>query len=329
MKQKCRHATIVVLFLLAAAANPALGIRYIPDDLSIGVWDDVSRIYTLTTDVYETIQIEQDNLTLDGAGYTVEAGALLYGVYLPARTGVTVRNVNVQGCYIGIYLYSGSGNTVINNTAADNYIGIDSYCSGNCTVTNNAASANGVGIWLSHSSNSLVANNTATDNYGGGIYLFLSEYSTMKDNTAFDNNVAMSLHTAHNNTVTGNTTSDNKVGAAIWYSDGNQIYRSRYSIMMGSGTYSIDLRLRVATTGAITQDLIKTTTASQMFRTRYMISMAFELARTIFRGPTRTDGSALLRGRRLKSLWTKSWLSACRKALRTVWTQNCRSRRRL
>jgi parallel beta-helix repeat protein len=227
MKPKYLNAAIVVLSLLALGTRPALGIS-IPGDTSVGTWNPGTRTYTLTTDVSETIQIDEDNLTLDGAGYTVTAAPSLIGIYVPARTGVTVQNVDVQGCDTGIYVYSGSGNTVTNTTASNNLYGIDVMYSANSIVTNNTASSNGVGIWLSYSSNSLVANNTALDNRGGGIYLFLSNDSTIRDNTAFDNNVAMSLWTAHNNTVTGNTTSNNNLGASFFYSSGNRIYNNNF-----------------------------------------------------------------------------------------------------
>jgi parallel beta-helix repeat protein len=228
MKSRYRHAAIVVICLLILGTPPAVAIKYVPSDPGIGIWDDVNRIYTLSTDVYETIQIEQDNLTLDGAGHTVTADPLLDGVYVPGRTGVTIRNLDVQGCYIGIYVNGGSGNTLTDNTGSNNHNAIHSdYCS-NLTVTNNTASANGVGIWLHNSSNGVVTGNTAVDNYGGGIYFFLSHGCTITDNTAFDNNVAFSLWTAHNNTVTGNTFSDNNLGAAIWLSGGNLIYNNSF-----------------------------------------------------------------------------------------------------
>jgi len=225
MKQKCRQAIIVALSLLAVVTQPALGIS-IPGDTSVGTWNRGTRTYTLTTDVYETIEIDEDDLTLDGAGYTVTATLPPIGIYVPGRTGVTVQNVEVQGCETGIYVDSGSGNTVTHNTASDNLYGIDVMYSANSIVTNNTASSNGVGIWASYSSNSLIANNTALDNRGGGIYLFDSDDSTVKDNTVFDNNVGMCLHTAHNNTVTGNTSIDNNLGICFWYSSNNLIYNN-------------------------------------------------------------------------------------------------------
>jgi len=68
-----------VFLFLVVATSPALGIQYfIPTDTSIGIWDPVSRTYTLTTDISDPspwpepglIEIVEDNLTLDGAGHT-------------------------------------------------------------------------------------------------------------------------------------------------------------------------------------------------------------------------------------------------------------------
>ena len=55
--------------LCAAMEQPST--IFIPGDTSIGTWDPATRIYTLSTDVNNTIQIDEDDLTLDGAGYTV------------------------------------------------------------------------------------------------------------------------------------------------------------------------------------------------------------------------------------------------------------------
>ena len=95
MKTKHLHAISVVLLLLVVGTQPALGTKYIPSDPDIGTWDEVNRIYTLTKDVYETIQIDEDNLTLDGAGHTV-TGSDSVGVDLVVRTAVTVKELNVQ-----------------------------------------------------------------------------------------------------------------------------------------------------------------------------------------------------------------------------------------
>ncbi len=98
--------------------QPRPSTKFIPSDTSIGTWDSSTRTYTLTTDVYETIQIDENNLTLDGNGYMVTGIGTGYGVYLNGRTAVAVRNVNVQRFSYGIYLYNSSGNILTDNTSS-------------------------------------------------------------------------------------------------------------------------------------------------------------------------------------------------------------------
>lgn len=86
MKPKYLHAAIVALSLLVVGAAPALATKHIPGDPDIGKWDDVNRIYTLATDVSGTIQIDEDHLTLDGAGCTVYGTGTGYGVDISNRT---------------------------------------------------------------------------------------------------------------------------------------------------------------------------------------------------------------------------------------------------
>ncbi len=63
------YTAIVVLSFLLAGIRPAYATKSIPTDLSIGTWDETTRTYTLTTNVVdEGIVIDEDNLTLDGAG---------------------------------------------------------------------------------------------------------------------------------------------------------------------------------------------------------------------------------------------------------------------
>ena len=109
MKPKHLHTAIIVLSLLVVGTQPVLGTWHIPSDTSIGTWDIVNRIYTLTTDVHDdawvglAIKIDEDNLTLDGAGHTVK-GPGGGGIRLTGRTGVTVRDLTVEDFGFGIVL---------------------------------------------------------------------------------------------------------------------------------------------------------------------------------------------------------------------------------
>jgi hypothetical protein len=90
-------------------------------------------VYTLTGNIFDTIKVEKDSITIDGAGYTIRAKG--YGINLkqgtgidfaPAYGGVVVKNVRFYGCSI---LASANNNLFTNNRFEEGGIeirGIDS-----------------------------------------------------------------------------------------------------------------------------------------------------------------------------------------------------------
>ena len=207
--------------------QPRASTKYIPTDTTIGTWDSVNRIYTLTTDVSETIQINEDNLTLDGAGHTITGSNFGYGVYLYQRTDVTIKNLNVQKFSYGIYLYRSSSNTLTGNTASNNhYRGIFLSSSSSNTLTGNTASNNrDWGIFLSSSSSNTLTSNTASNNRYSGISLWDSNSNTLTSNTAsYNPYCGISLSSSSSNTLTGNTASDNNlIGISLSSSSSNTL----------------------------------------------------------------------------------------------------------
>jgi parallel beta-helix repeat protein len=190
MKPKNLYTAIIVLSLLAVGTQSALGTKYIPSDTSIGTWDDINRIYTLTTDVFETIQIDEDNFTLDGAGYTATGPGTGNGVYLSGRTDVTIQNLTVNEFSYGIYLYNSSNNTLTGNTVnSNNHTGIFLHtdCHNNTLTGNTANSNTHYGIYLYYSSSNTVTGNTTSNSlgpWGHGIFLQYSNNNTVTGNIA-------------------------------------------------------------------------------------------------------------------------------------------------
>ena len=220
MKTKHLHAISVVLLLLVVGTQPALGTRYIPSDPDIGTWDEVNRIYTLTTDVYEdtlytVIEIEEDNITLDGAGHTVTGSGTGYGIRLSERTGVTVTDVSVEEFYIGIGLHYSDNNTVTSNVTNSNTYGIYLRdCSSN-TVTGNTVEWSGyIGIALQECSNTTLTGNVATNN-PYGIRLWMSSDNTVTDNTLDLGSQGIVVSNGNSNTVADNTVSNLSNGIYI------------------------------------------------------------------------------------------------------------------
>ncbi|MHC4442048.1 MAG: hypothetical protein ACYTBZ_03095 [Planctomycetota bacterium] len=56
----------------------------------VGSWDPATRTGTLTSDVSETIQIDSDDITLDGNGHNVTGSNTGSGVYLNGPTDVRI-----------------------------------------------------------------------------------------------------------------------------------------------------------------------------------------------------------------------------------------------
>ena len=197
--------------------QPQPGTKFIPSDPDIGTWDAVSRTYTLTTDVYETIQIDEDNLTLDGAGHTVTGPGYGFGVFLSGRTGVTIRNLNVQQLHVGFQLWNSSYIALTGNTASNNNFGI--WVAANShhnTLTGNTASYNRYGIALEHAHDSTLIANAASNNRFGIFLLYGSTNNTLTDNTASDNEYGIDLTYSPNTTLTGNTMQGNRYNFGVW-----------------------------------------------------------------------------------------------------------------
>lgn len=182
----------------------------------IGTWDAITLTATLTTDVSETIQIDSDNITLDGAGHTMTGSGTGTGIYLSYRTGVTIKNVNVQGFYYGILLGYSTNNTLIGNTSSNNNEhGFIISRSNYNTLSDNTATNNGFsGISITRSSNNTVNGNTISGNGDRGINIYSSNQNSLTDNTISDDGYyGIRVHEySDNNIFSGNTISNSGSG---------------------------------------------------------------------------------------------------------------------
>ncbi|MCP4263056.1 MAG: hypothetical protein GY774_36920 [Planctomycetes bacterium] len=228
MYKKHFYTAVILLSFLVIGIQPVIAIN-IPIDTSVGSWDLQTRTYTLTQPVAVTLNIVEDNLTLDGGGFTVnwESGPQLYGVDLLERLDVTIENLIVTGFDSGISL----------------------RLSNNCTVTENSVSTCDYGIWLAGSSNNTVTNNTVNSSINAGIWLqrgFLvppglwvgSNDNTLTSNTTMNsqNGYGIYIQLSNNNSLTYNDASNNKYGIKIVSSaGGNTLENNTVSYNTGTG----------------------------------------------------------------------------------------------
>jgi parallel beta-helix repeat protein len=178
----------------------------------IGTWDVPTKTCVLTADLNEGIQIDSDNVVLDGnrhtitgIGYILDTGT---GVSLSGRTGVTIKNLNIKNFTWGVHLESSNNNVLKNITVLDHgYAGIQLYYSDN---------------------NALAGNVTNSPYYYTGIEVYISNNNTLADNSVSNVNRGISLGHSNNNTLVGNTMLNNHMGISADTSNDNKIYRNNF-----------------------------------------------------------------------------------------------------
>jgi parallel beta-helix repeat protein len=185
-------------------------------------WDEVTRTYTLTTNVSDNIVIAEDNLILDGGGFTLSSPSTGSGtgISLTTRTLITIRNMKITGFGTGIYLNSCSECTLEEITLTNNTTrGIHLYSSSLNELVGNTVTGTSYGIYLTYSNENNIENNTVNSNTSEGIYLqSYCDYNTVTGNTA-DLNVASGISlgfSSDNNLISCNNCSDNTNGIKFY-----------------------------------------------------------------------------------------------------------------
>jgi len=165
-------------------------------------------LYVLTENISGVV-IERNNMTLVGAGFTVEGSEVTSyeGIYVYGRSNVTIKNIIVEGFYHGVWLYSSSNNSIFNSYIDANRgtgIVLSAGSQYNSIVENNITADGGEGIFLLGSSNynNIVDNNITTNNCG--VSLYLSANNSVYGNNVIGNNYGIRLQACYNNTICHN-----------------------------------------------------------------------------------------------------------------------------
>ncbi len=195
-KNKIFGLLFLLIFITALALSDAAAVASvsIPDDTSIGIWDGQSRIYTLTTNVNESIIVTESDMTLDGndltvtgngTGIGVQAWGVYHTTYITYKEYVDIINLNVNNFATGIDTRFSKHINIENNTITNCSRGIAlSEESHYDTITNNNISLSDLdGIYLNTSKNNVFSNNTVFDN-SRAVYIY--DYSD--DNLFYNNN---------------------------------------------------------------------------------------------------------------------------------------------
>jgi hypothetical protein len=153
----------IVLLQLAVVPNVAAeGTVYIGADGSVEGTTAIRRdgnVYTLTGNISGGVQVQQSNIVIDGAGYTVQGSGINRGIDLsnnrgsdpsqPTICNVTVKNTRIVNFSGGIETANSKNAVIIGNYIADCFVGINIMGDlNNVLIKNNtiANNVNGVSI---------------------------------------------------------------------------------------------------------------------------------------------------------------------------------------
>jgi parallel beta-helix repeat protein len=189
--------TLIVLgafaFLFHISPVEANGTIYIradgevdPSTALISTVDYVT--YTLTGNIIDSIVIERDDITIDGAAHFLQGAGIGIGLSLSGRTNVVVKNLNVSNFEIGLSLQNSSDNQISYNTLTKNVRGIvlASYSSRNYIHDNNVVT-NNFGIELDYSNSNVIYWNNLTTNRLYGMYVENSSSNFICQNNFMNN----------------------------------------------------------------------------------------------------------------------------------------------
>jgi parallel beta-helix repeat protein len=229
-----------------------------PSTAPISTADNV--MYTLTDNIMsdaDGIVIERDNITLDGAGYTLQGieGYVYTGIALSGRVNVTVKNMEIKDFDSGIILESSSNNSICENNVKVSYSGIYLMDSSNNSVTRNNITSKEIGMQLGWSFDCSIVGNTFTKcglfvmssqgnlvagnlvngkplvylegmrsdytvDYAGQVILINCRYIRLENLEIRDALIGVELWQTEDFSITRNTITANLLGIMLWISDG-------------------------------------------------------------------------------------------------------------
>jgi parallel beta-helix repeat protein len=204
MKALSKKKFIVLMLISMILFNPALAtgtkaeVLYTEltlgnmgwSDPTVGIWDPLTLTGTLTQDVYGSIRITSNYITLDGNGHLISGNGTGNGV---ERTygSVTIRNLRIDNYENGLYLNGLPMEFLVENN----------------TITNTTR-----GIYLYKCAYGKVSNNSVSTSEYYGIIIAFSNEILIESNHVFNNHIGLTIAGGMYNTIRfneigeGNTT---------------------------------------------------------------------------------------------------------------------------
>ena len=249
MEREAKSGTLFSLLLisiLALAFNiqtvRAIGTIYIRSDGSIDPpTAPIQRdgdMYVLTDNITSSadngIVIQRNNMTLDGADYTLQGpgGYGSTGIFLSGRSNVTIRNMEIMAFDTSILLEWSSNNNISGNTVIGGFRIIMLYHSSSNIIYGNYVDGGGsfrTGIHVQDSSNNIISENTVTNVSAEGIRLLIGATNNSVFRNIITNNSDGIWIQSSNNTIAENNIVNNVYdGMVLQFGSLNNIYHNNF-----------------------------------------------------------------------------------------------------
>ena len=168
--------------------------------------------YFLTSNIYGSMVVERSNITVDGAGYSLEGTAGGIGMYLSYRNNVTIKNLILKEFQIGMSFQFCLSISILNNTLSNHANNIVLWNSSYNTVSENTLAD----ILLTDSSHNVLSRNKIkglNPNVDSGVSLLASKHNLIIENTigSFLRGLVF-RSSSSNNTIYHNLRKSHKVG---------------------------------------------------------------------------------------------------------------------
>lgn len=176
-------------------------------------------VYIFTNNVYDGIVVENDNIVVDGAGYTLQGrgSGKGIGIDLSERSNITIKNVEIKDFFYGINLFSSLNNSLTDNNLTGNSYSIRLHISSNNSVSRNMVTNSFYGLWLTDSSNNIIKENRLIKNSYYGLWLSTSsDYNRVSGNNITNNQFGILLDDYSNNIFRNNDLNENLYNIAVY-----------------------------------------------------------------------------------------------------------------
>ena len=166
------------------------------------------NIYTFVKDINEIIEIQKDNVMIDGNGFTLTKPELnstipivpvgwCPSIRISNRDNVIIKNITFNTCFTGVSIKNSSNVIIIQNIISNGKVGIYMTSSTNCSIVGNKiVDHSGSGLKIDDSSHLKIEYNVISKNHSHGGWIAVSYSNISRNEISYNtaSNVGIGLY---------------------------------------------------------------------------------------------------------------------------------------